>query len=285
MDLTFSPLISAEEARSLLYHPGVIWVDARGGPGALPRYHEGHAPGAVFSDLEKDLSAKPEDAANGGRHPLPDTLVFGETLGRAGITAESRILIYDDKAGANAAARLWWMLMAAGHKRSQVVDGGWLALRSAGVPSTTKIPDQPTQPPFPIRDWLLPIASMEDVEAARKAPDYVVVDVRENYRYRGESEPIDLVAGHIPGAVNLPYLKNLGENEKFRSPEELLKIFNDLIGQNDPENVIVHCGSGVTACHTILAMAHAGLPIPRLYVGSWSEWSRNPNPIATDAKP
>lgn len=284
MDYNDNPLISAVEARALLDHPGVVWVDARGGPDALSRYHEGHVPGAVFMDLEKDLSARREDAANGGRHPLPDAAAFGETLGKAGIAAESRVLVYDDKAGANAAARLWWMLRAVGHKNAQVVDGGWSALRSVGVPAATNLPQRTALPPFPTHDWALPLANMQAVEEARKASDQLVMDVRENYRYRGEREPIDLVAGHIPGAVNLPYLENIDENEKFLSRKTLLETFNNLIGKRDPSRVIVHCGSGVTACHTILAMAYAGLPMPRLYVGSWSEWSRNPNPIAADSK-
>ena len=282
MDLTDSPLISPAEASSLVGHPDVFWADARGGPGALSRYHEGHVPGAVFIDLEKDLSAKRENASNGGRHPLPEATDFGKTLGKTGVRSDSRIVVYDDRAGANAAARFWWMLRAVGHKNVQVVNGGWSALRSVGVVPSTTLPERSEQAPFPTHDWALPRADMQAVEEARKASDHVVVDVRENYRYRGEREPIDLVAGHIPGAINLPYLENLGENEQFRSRESLLERFKDLIGNRDPAKVIVHCGSGVTACHTILAMAYAGLAMPRLYVGSWSEWSRNPNPVASD---
>lgn len=277
-----SPLIDAEKVAAVLAAPDTVLVDARGGADARERFLAGHIEGAVMVDLETDLSDKRRDAAQGGRHPLTDPRSFGELLGRKGISPGTQVLVYDDKAGANAAARFWWMLRAAGHENVQVVDGGLVALQEAGLPTTTAPEAAPPAAIYPVAEWRLPLATIDDVDRARRDPDSLVIDVREGYRYRGESEPIDLVAGHIPGAVNIPYLSNLEANGRFRPAETLANFYRSQIGKK--QNVIVHCGSGVTACHTLLAMEAANLPAARLYVGSWSEWSRNQKPIATGEK-
>ena len=271
-----SPLIAAENVRQLMSRTDVILIDARGGADAATRYQSGHLAGAIFLDLEVHLSHKSDDVAIGGRHPLPDIQAFARMLGAAGITPATHLVVYDDRAGANAAARFWWMMKAIGHQNVQVADGGLSALEKAGLPILKEVPSpRQARSPYPATGWLLPIADMQTVDMARLNNDWLVVDVRERYRYRGESEPIDLVAGHIPGAVNVPYIDNLDPNGKFRAPEDLAETYKRLIGARDASRVIVHCGSGVTACHSMLAMAVAGLNLPALYVGSWSEWSRN----------
>ena len=286
MSETYYPIINAGDVGRYIGQPEVVLVDARGGLDADQRFQTGHLRGAVFMDLENDLSRKSPDAAKGGRHPLPDPGSFGSLLGKAGITPSTHVLVYDDKGGANAAARFWWMMKAAGHRKIQVVDGGFAALLEGGLPIAegSATPLAP-QPPYPVQAWNLPTADLETVERVRSDKEYLVIDVRESYRYAGQSEPIDLVAGHIPGAVNIPYLNNLQANGKFQTPEALADQYHSVIENRSPEKVIVHCGSGVTACHTLLAMDVAGIRGPGLYVGSWSEWSRNEKPLATGQKP
>jgi thiosulfate/3-mercaptopyruvate sulfurtransferase len=237
--------------------------------------------GALHVDLDRDLSQKPADPSYGGRHPLPDITVFAALLGKLGITPSTHVVVYDDKNGANAAARFWWMLRAVGHTDVQVVDGGLDAIIREGLPMTSFLHEPVSKSPYPVDSWKLPMISLDDVESAAGDPDCLVIDVRESYRYRGEKEPIDLVAGHIPGAVNVPYLQNLAPDGSFRSPSELAAFYHSLIDHRDTANVTIHCGSGVTACHTLLALDHAGIKGANLYVGSWSEWSRRDKPVAT----
>jgi thiosulfate/3-mercaptopyruvate sulfurtransferase len=277
-----SPLITAKELNSITGN--VVIVDARSGPDAAERFSKGHYPGAIHADLDKDLSKKSENAANGGRHPLPPIYEFSNFLGSIGITPNSHVIVYDDKSGANAAARFWWMLRAVGHENVQVVDGGLDAIIKSGKSLQTEIVSPKPASSYSVSKWKLPMASMADVEKATQSNDQLVVDVRESYRYRGEKEPIDLVAGHIPGAVNFPYVNNLNQDGTYKEAEQLRTEYKKTLGDLKPENVIVHCGSGVTACHTLLALEHAGLKNSKLYVGSWSEWSRNDKPIATGGK-
>lgn len=284
--IKYSPLISVQEVKSLIREGEVIIVDARGGPDSWQRYMKGHLTGAVFFDLETDLSEKGSDAAHGGRHPLPNPRDFGSLLGKAGISPSSHVLVYDDKAGANAAARFWWMMKAAGHLRVQVIDGGLTALQDEGMPlSSDPSPGRSETTRYPVTSWGLPLADIETVDRVRKQKNWLIIDVREEYRYRGEREPIDLIAGHIPGAINAPYVNNLSQNGRFRDQKSLAALFKNLLGDRAADHIIVHCGSGVTACHTILALSAAGMDIPALYLGSWSEWSRNPKDIATGEKP
>ena len=278
---TLSPLISASELLALTNEepPNYILLDARAGNGARERYNKSHLQNAIFIDLEKDLADVPEDAAKGGRHPLPHAKVFAEFVGSIGISPSSRVIIYDDKNGANAAARLWWMLRAINVVRAQVLDGGYDAAIAVGFPTNDKPPNiYPVE--FNIEDWQLPVATLQQVEQAAKTANCFVIDVREQHRYNGEFEPIDLIAGHIPGAINIPFPSNLETDGKFLQPEQLRELYR--LYANNAGETIVHCGSGVTACHTLLAFETAGFKMPSLYVGSWSEWSRNGKPIATN---
>ncbi|OCA80537.1 sulfurtransferase [Chryseobacterium contaminans] len=267
-----SPIISPSGLKNLLIEHLVI-LDARTGKEARQNYLEKHIKGAKFIDLDKDLAEIGEDAAFGGRHPLPTPEKFAETLSNLGIAENSHIVVYDDKNGSNAAARAWWMLRAFGFENVQVLDGGIQAAEKNNMEFASGEEIFEKAPLNKKENWLLPVSSLEDVENELKSNSSTVIDVRDAYRYKGESEPIDLVAGHIPGAINIPFSENLDENGLFLSPEVLKEKYSQLL-ENTPENLIIHCGSGVTACHTILALAHAGFKIPNLYVGSWSEWSR-----------
>ena len=259
-----------------------VIIDARGGADAEERFESGHLDGALFVNLETDLSGKADNAADGGRHPLPDATKFGQLLGQLGITPATKVIVYDDKRGAMAAARFWWMLKAAGHEEVYVVSGGLEAIKKEGLALSEDTLTLLTEyPDYPLEDWILPTVSLDEVEHAARNPEYVVIDVRENFRYKGESEPIDLIAGHIPGAINIPYLGNMDENGDFLSSDQLKQKYTEKLAGIDPGKIIVHCGSGVTACHTLLALEEAGITGANLYVGSWSEWSRNHKPIAT----
>jgi thiosulfate/3-mercaptopyruvate sulfurtransferase len=275
-------LINPQELALLLkQQKPVILIDARSGPTARDKYSQQHLQGALFADLETDMARPTDNPAVGGRHPLPEPAEFATWLSQLGITPESHVVVYDDMSGANAAARFWWMLKAIGHRNVQVLDGGYNAAITAGVPADDHKVEPKPQPGYPQKGWQLPIATVTEVEQATRKDDSLVIDVRAAARFRGETEPIDLVAGHIPGAVNIPYTSNLDENGFYLSKEELRNKYTTALGNRNPDNVIVHCGSGVTACHTLLAFEHAGLPVSKLYVGSWSEWSRSGRPIAT----
>lgn len=271
------PIIQPEDLLELVKTTDVVVVDA----GSSISYGTQHLKGAVYADLNLDLAAVPEDAAKGGRHPLPDPAYFGQVLSRLGITPQSHVVVYDDKNGALAAARFWWMLRAAGHEKVQVLNGGLTAAVKAGFPLSDLVEMPIPVAEYTFADWNLPQAYMDEVETAALGTEHVVIDVREAARYRGETEPIDLIAGHIPGAINLPYAGNLDENGLFIKPEIIGQKYVDELKGVNAANAIIHCGSGVTACHTILAMNYAGLPMPKLYVGSWSEWSRNDKNIAS----
>lgn len=279
MNITYSPLIAAEEVHQHLEGYNTVIIDVRTGPDPYKAYSAQHIQGALYADLNKDLANVPENAANGGRHPLPPTAAFAAFLGRCGITPETTVLVYDDKQGSNAAARLWWMLRAAGHKKIWMIDGGLQAAIKAGVPVTDQPSESHPADDYPFQAWQLPTVTADEVAIAAADPQSVVIDVRDAYRYRGESEPIDTVAGHIPGAINIPYSANLDESGKYLPAEQLAEQYQDL---HKKSNIIIHCGSGVTACHTLLALEAAGIEGAKLYVGSWSEWSRNDRPQAKD---
>lgn len=272
-------------AKDLVSATGICWIDARSGPDARVSYAQGHIPGALFADLEKDLADIGPDASKGGRHPLPPAKKFAEWLGSNGIGPDSRVVVYDNKGGANAAARFWWMLRSLGHQKVQVVSGGLPALLAAGFELSNT--DEQVQPleAYPVQEWQLATVAVEDVARMAEDPGYKVIDVREGFRYRGEKEPIDLLAGHIPGAINIPYIENMNEAGEFLSAEALGEKYRNLLGDTPSENIIVHCGSGVTACHTLLALEEAGIHGAALYTGSWSEWSRQDRLIATGPNP
>ncbi|HET7437446.1 MAG TPA: rhodanese-like domain-containing protein [Thermoanaerobaculia bacterium] len=265
-----NPLVRADALASL---PNLVLLDARPDPAA---YAAGHLHGAQHADLARHLSAV-DDPRRGGRHPLPSIERWTQQLGAWGITPESNVVIYDDADASNAAARTWWMLRAAGHERAFVLDGG---MRDLPLTSSSSAPAP--APPYPVTSWQLTTVDMPTVDRLRNDASWRVLDVRSRPRYRGETEPIDPIAGHIPGAINLPFAENM-QNGRFKSPEELRAQYQSLFGDVPPERVIVHCGSGVTACHTLLALEAAGLRGAALYVGSWSEWCRNEEmPRATE---
>ena len=273
-----SPLISAPDLAAL--KDKVRLLDCR--PAAA--YEAGHLPGALRADLERDLSRATEegfDPARGGRHPLPDLRAWRDTLGRWGITPDTAVVCYDDQGGASAAARAWWMLRASGHERVRVLDGGLSVAREAGMALTQEAPAIEAAAPYAISHWQWTTVDIGVVAKLAGRPDWKVLDVRSAPRYRGETEPLDPVAGHIPGALNRPYTENLGPDGRFKSFEELRALY----GGMDPARLVVHCGSGVTACHTLLALDQAGLAGATLFVGSWGEWCRSDRPRATGDRP
>lgn len=277
MENKLSPLINPEEIKS---QKDLILIDVRTGADAKERYNAEHLAGAFFVDLNNDLADIKPDAANGGRHPLPTVERFSKLLQKLGVTPSSRVVAYDDKNGANAASRFWWMLKAAGHQKVQVLNGGYDLAVKLGFPTKSGEETAPKIEEYKIENWQLPTADIEEVEKARQDEKFLVIDVREKDRFDGLREPFDLIAGHIPGAVNVPFAENLDEKGFYLSPEKLKEKYSAILDGKETQNVIVHCGSGVTACHTLLAFDHAGMEIPQLYVGSWSEWSRNDRPMA-----
>ncbi|MEV0394036.1 sulfurtransferase [Polymorphospora rubra] len=245
------------------------------GPPGRDDYAAGHLPGAVFVDLDTDLCGPP---GAGGRHPLPDPAALTRVLRAAGVDARRPVVVYDGGEG-QAAARAWWTLRWAGHDDVRVLDGGFAAWVAAGEPVTTAVPT-PAPGDFAARPGGLPV--LDAAEAARLgAGEGVLVDVRVPPRYRGEVEPVDPVAGHVPGAVNLPTTEHAGADGRLRSAEVLRARFA-AVGVADGVRVGAYCGSGVTAAHTVLALHRAGRPDAALYVGSWSEWVTDPDrPVAT----
>jgi thiosulfate/3-mercaptopyruvate sulfurtransferase len=230
-------------------------------------YAQSHIPNARFAHVDRDLAA-PLTGTN-GRHPLPDPELFGAWLGRMGVSNDKQVVAYDN-AGGVYASRLWWMLRWMGHQRVAVLDGGWQAWLEAKLPVTAEIavPTQvrftvAVQPCFVDADYVL---------QHLHAPDMVLLDARANDRYHGQNETIDPIGGHIPGAVNRFFKENLTPRGFFKTPTQLRADFALLLGGALPEAIVSQCGSGVTACHNLLAMEIAGLPGGRLYPGSWSEW-------------
>ncbi len=276
-----STIISAQELEDKLSDPALVLLDARTGEGAREDYLKSHLKGALFVDLSKDLSSIAKDPANGGRHPLPAISVFLETISQLGITPDSFVVIYDTSFGANAAARAWWMLKAIGLQQVYVLNGGFSAGVSQGIPLGSGSEVKKAVDRIKASSWSLPTVSLAEVKKTIDLKERMVIDVREEGRYKGDFEPIDLLAGHIPGALNVPFSENLDENGLFLDKEILRNKYKSLLEKEKSSAPIVHCGSGVTACHTILAMCYAGLEVPTLYVGSWSEWSRSNEPLAT----
>ena len=274
------PIIHPQELASL-QSKDIVLIDTSNGKDARANYGKKHLMGALFVDMNTQLATIHDDVAIGGRHPLPTLEQFSKTLSQLGITKESHVIIYDDKQGANAAARFWWMLMAIGHNKVQVLNGGLQAAEQIGYPTDDGVVTPKQVKLYVISGWQLPLADMQEVETKAGSSDSIVIDVREEQRYNGITEPIDLVAGHIPGAINVPYSLNLDAQGLFLSPGILKANYRDILKAIPSSRCIVHCGSGVTACHTLLAMTYAGIQIPKLYVGSWSEWSRNSKPIAS----
>lgn len=268
-------IINTNELYQISNQSNLRVFDVRTGPNAKEEYQKKHLKNAVFVDLNHHL-AEIDDPKDGGRHPLPKFGDFIKTLERLGIDKDSDVVIYDDKNGANAGARFWWMLKAAGHKKVRVLNGGLQFAESQDYPLASGDDSYPeTEYISEVHDWQLPQVWIDDVKIAIENPEYLIVDVRESQRYKGITEPIDLVAGHIPSAENFPFSDNLDENGLFKSPEILNEKYTEFFKNRDSNKIIIHCGSGVTACHSLLALDYAGFELPNLYVGSWSEWSRN----------
>jgi thiosulfate/3-mercaptopyruvate sulfurtransferase len=274
--MTLSPIIEIGELLEIYKRKNVMIFDASNHSKARQNYEMEHLEGSFFIDVNTQLASIEFDIAKGGRHPLPSIEKFANVLSSFGINTDTHIVIYDDKHGANAAARFWWMLTAIGHTRVQVLNGGFDQAKVNKFPMSSKIESIiPNSKSYPYQKWLLPIVDINEVERISLMDDFIIVDVREEKRYLGEFEPIDNVAGHIPGAINIPFSENLNENGLFYNPSILKEKYTLLFGDVNPNNIVVHCGSGITACHTLLAIHYAGFDIPKLYVGSWSEWSRN----------
>ena len=284
MTNNLSPIIKPQELLVLKETKIFVLVDARACANAKERYASSHLEGARHADLDSQLADVKPNAADGGRHPLPSFAQFTHVLAELGITPDISVVIYDDKNGANAAARFWWMLKSIGHNSVQVLDGGMEAAIKTGYPLSNQGAKGKGQEAIGKEQghiWQLPISDINEVDEATNDAQCLIIDVRETGRYNGEFEPIDLIAGHIPNAVNIPFSSNLDTEGFFLPPSELREKYEKALNDRKPEQVIVHCGSGVTACHTLLAMAYAGMEIPKLYVGSWSEWSRNDRPMVT----
>ena len=275
MNEIFSPIIEVSDLLKLSKSENLVIVDASSGINAKSNYEAKHLEGAIYIDLNSQLAEIKEDFSIGGRHPLPEIERFAETLSNLGISRQSHIIIYDDKNGSNASARFWWMLRSFGHEKVQVLNGGLQEAEKYDYPISSKTEIIIQTELCKVEKWKLKIAEISEIEKVSHSEKHLIIDVREEKRYNGETEPIDLIAGHIPGAINIPFTENLDENGLFLAPHLLRQKYEKVFGNVEIENIIVHCGSGVTACHTLLAIAYAKFEIPKLYVGSWSEWSRN----------
>lgn len=284
--MSFATLISADELAGQLDDAACTVVDARfslNDPGRGYRdYLAGHIPGAIYVHLADDLSG-PIVKGKTGRHPLPSVEIFADRLGRWGIDNDTRVAVYDDAGGA-IASRLWWMLRWLGHDAVAVLDGGmpqWIAQGRPTVGGNEKR-EPCTFMATPRPDWILNAA---DVLERLNDPAWKIVDSRTPDRFSGAHEPVDPVAGRIPGAVNAPHPDVLNKEGLFLSPAQLRDRLGTLLRDHRVERTVFYCGSGVTAAHNLLAMAHAGLGDARLYPGSWSDWITDPNrPIATGAE-
>ncbi|MFK7905003.1 MAG: sulfurtransferase [Chitinophagales bacterium] len=273
--MTFSSLIPAKSLHQNLQEENWVIVDCRFSlgdkEGGRKAYHKSHLPNAVYAHLDKDLSS-PIIPKKTGRHPLPSVEKMVELFSTWGIGEDTQVVVYDDRGGA-IAARLWWMLQYLGHEKVAVLDGAWQHWVAQNLPTT----DQ-TSNPIPQKFVAkLNANRLVDIDFVKESVEgkkdgFLLVDSRAAERYRGEVEPIDFRAGHIPTAVSAPFAENLGADGLLLPKKHLQQRFETLKGETPAEKMVFYCGSGVTACHNLLAMKHAGLGDARLYVGSWSEW-------------
>jgi len=275
--MTYQTLITPDELQPHLEDPDWAVFDCRFSlqdpEAGRKAYRESHIPTALYAHLDEDLSGPIRPGAT-GRHPLPEPESFAEQLSAWGIDDRVQVVVYDDRGGA-IAARLWWMLRWLGHHQAAVLEGGWSRWQREGRPVSRERPSrEPREFQVELTDSLK--VDTRFVERHLDGPGMLLIDARDAVRYRGEQEPIDPVAGHIPGAVSLPYRENLNPEGNFLPREELEERFRTLMESHSPEELVFYCGSGVTSILNILAVVHAGLPEPKLYPGSWSEWITDP---------
>lgn len=285
----YTTLISAENlAERLSNAPGSVLVfdcsfDLANPDAGEKAYAAGHLPGARYLHLDRDLSGA--KTGKNGRHPLPERDALVATLAAHGLKQGQQVVAYDAQGGSYA-ARLWWLLRWLGHDSVAVLDGGLQAWQAAGQKLETAVPPTPAQGDFKAAAPLAVTVDAAHLLANMKTGDQLVIDARSPDRYRGENETIDPVAGHIPGARNRFFKDNLTADGRFKSAHTLRDEFSAVIGQKQPDHVVLQCGSGVTACHNALAMEVAGLHGAALYAGSWSEWCADPSrPVATGPNP
>ena len=281
----FHSLISAGRLAAILTRPDLLVFDCRFDLANVERgeqsYRESHVPGAIYAHLDHHLSSP--ITAQSGRHPLPDIGQFRDWLGQSGFDGSQQVIAYDDS-GCAMASRLWWLLRCMGHDRVACLDGGWQAWLAIDGEVEARIrPRQALQAPD-LRLDDSRVATTAELLDNLQSQRLLVVDVRTGERFRGEHEPIDPVAGHLPGACNLPLMDNLDASGCYRPAAELRQLYAGVMAKTPLERQVYMCGSGVTACHSALALAAAGYAMPRVYAGSWSEWIRDPGrPVATGA--
>jgi thiosulfate/3-mercaptopyruvate sulfurtransferase len=275
----WNTLVQAETLSIAVGRPDLVIVDCRFSivsPGAGEMaYLQGHVPGAVYAHLDRDLSDMGKQKQ--GRHPWPDAAEFTAKLGAWGITPQHQVVAYDDAEGA-IAARFWFLLRALGHEKVAVLDGGWARWTALGLPVDTQV----RRPPSLRYAAEFDTSRLLDAGQVQERLDAgeLLLDARAADRFRGENEMLDRVAGHVPGAVNRPYAENLVDGH-FKTPVQLAAEFRELLGERTPDQIMTMCGSGVTACHHLLAMERAGLRGGKLFTGSWSGWIEEPSrPVA-----
>ncbi|MBC5766844.1 sulfurtransferase [Ramlibacter albus] len=289
--MPYTTLISPEELKVLRHGGTPLMVfdcsfDLFDVTAGEERYRDAHIPGAVYAHLDRDLSdhgtpdangkSQPHpDAASGGRHPLPAREKFAIWLSRVGFSNDMQAVVYDRSSGAYC-GRLWWMLKWLGHDAVAVLDGGLKAWQEAGGEVTARVEPSHFQSNFEVKPPLRTLVTTKEVEARLQGAKQTVVDARAAPRYRGEVEPLDPVAGHIPGALNRPFVENFGADGRFKPAAQLREEFERVLAGRDPSTAVHHCGSGVSALPNLIAMEVAGFGPTALYAGSWSEWCSDP---------
>ena len=283
--MPFTTLINAQDLADRLQDPNWVVLDCRFSLADKTegerQYRAGHIPGARYANLDQDMSS-PQTPAS-GRHPLPNPKELIDRLNRWGVDRNSQVVVYD-AGGGSTAARMWWLLRWLGQEAAALLDGGFKAWRAAGRPVTDEAPAvrEPVAGALGLEPHNELHIDAELVAQKLDRGDIVLIDARGAVRFRGDKEPLDPVAGHIPGSINLPFEDNLDQNGRFLPAAELFRRFAERAEGPAGKEVIHTCGSGVTACHNLLAMEHAGLTGSRLYVGSWSDWITDPRrPVAS----
>ncbi|MCI0507416.1 MAG: sulfurtransferase [Gammaproteobacteria bacterium] len=275
--MIYSSVISADLLQQHLADPAWRIVDCRFNLKApdegMSLYRMEHIPNAVYAHLERDLSAPVNKTS--GRHPLPDVNPFKRKLGAWGITHNTQVAVYDDAAGSYA-ARLWWMLRWLGHEAVAILDGGFTAWKRQGLPTTAVVPHFNAVTFTGEPDIKMQVDS-NTLERHLRESGICLVDVRDERRYLGLEEPIDRIAGHIPGAINIPWKTNIDDNSLFLTKAQLYDQYRNILCDTDGENIVFMCGSGVTACHSLAVLNYIGVSGARLYPGSWSEWITDPS--------